>query len=99
MTTDDRREEETPGEIYLRRLTIEDALPLLDKFINDSFMAGLRQLRVVHGKGTGILRRAIRRELGRHSLVEFYRGGEYGEGGEGVTIVLLVPRTPIGTSD
>ena len=81
--------ETTPGEIHLRRLTVDDALLKLDKYLNDAFMAGLPQVRVVHGKGTGTLRHAIRKQLAKHPLVESHRSGEYGEGGSGVTIVEL----------
>jgi len=78
------------GEIHLRRLTVDEALIRLDKYLNDAFMAGLSSVCVVHGKGTGTLRRAIREYLARHSLVKSYRPGEYGEGGDGVTIVELI---------
>jgi DNA mismatch repair protein MutS2 len=78
-----------PNEVYLRRLTIEEALLKLDQYLHDAFMAGLYRVRVVHGKGTGILRQAVREELARHPLVNSYRPGDYGEGGEGVTIVEL----------
>jgi len=81
--------ETTPGEIHLRRLTVDEALVRLDKYLNDAFMAGRHQLRVVHGKGTGTLRHAIREQLAKHPLVESHRSGEYGEGGSGVTIVEL----------
>jgi len=80
------------GEIHLRRLTVDEALPKLDKCLNDAFMAGLYQIRVVHGKGTGTLRRVIREQLAKHPLVKSYRAGEYGEGGAGVTVVELVPK-------
>ncbi len=79
----------TPGEIHLRRLTVDEALAKLDKYLNDAFMAGLPQVRVVHGKGTGTLRHAVREQLAKHPLVESYRSGEYGEGGSGVTIIEL----------
>jgi len=55
-------------------------------------MAGLYQVRVVHGKGTGTLRQAIQQMLHGHSLVKSYRSGEYGEGGAGVTVVQLTDR-------
>jgi DNA mismatch repair protein MutS2 len=80
------------NEVYLRQLTIDEALPKLDQFLHDAFMAGLYQVRVVHGKGTGTLRQVVRDELAKHPLVQSYRPGEYGEGGEGVTIVELAPR-------
>ena len=47
-------------------------------------------LTVIHGKGTGTLREVVRKQLARHPLVESYRPGEYGEGGAGVTIAILV---------
>ncbi|MFC1949337.1 Smr/MutS family protein [Chloroflexota bacterium] len=76
-------------EIHLRRLTTDEALLRLDKYLHDAFMNGLFQVRVVHGKGTGTLRTEVRRQLARHPLVESYRPGAYGEGGAGVTIVEL----------
>jgi DNA mismatch repair protein MutS2 len=80
------------GEVHLRRLTIDEALLKLDQYLNDAFMAGLYQVRVVHGKGTGTLRQAVRKSLARHSLVKSYRPGEYGEGGAGVTVVELASK-------
>ncbi len=70
-------------------MTVEEALPKLDKYLHDAFMAGLWQVRVVHGKGTGTLRQAAHRALAKHPLVKSYRLGGYGEGGTGVTIVEL----------
>lgn len=80
------------NEVHLRRLTIDEALPKLDQYLNDAFIAGLYQVRVIHGKGTGTLRQAVREQLAKHSLVESYRPGDYGEGGSGVTIVELAQR-------
>ena len=77
------------GEVHLRHLTVDEALLKLDRYLDDAFMAGLYQIRVVHGKGTGILRRAVRVYLDGHSLVQSYRPGGYGEGGMGVTVVEL----------
>ena len=79
-------------EVHLRRLTVDEALLKLDKYLNDAFMAGLSQVRVVHGKGTGTLRQKVREQLARHPLARSYRPGGYGEGGAGVTIVQLVLR-------
>jgi DNA mismatch repair protein MutS2 len=77
-------------EVDLHRLTVDEALLKLDKFLHSAFMAGLYQVRVVHGKGTGTLREAVRRELAGHPLVRSYRPGASREGGEkGVTIVEL----------
>jgi len=76
-------------EVHLRHLTVDEALLKLDKYLNDAFMAGLYQVRVVHGKGTGILRQIVRKQLSKHPLVKSYRPGGYGEGGTGVTMVEL----------
>ncbi len=80
------------SEVYLRQLTVDDALLKLDKYLNDAFMAGLYQVRVIHGKGTGTLRQVIREQLAKHPLVKSYRAGDYGEGGAGVTMVELVQK-------
>ncbi len=79
----------TVNEVHLRRLTVDEALLKLDKYLNDAFMTGLYQVRVIHGKGTGTLRQVVREQLAKHPLVKSYRPGAYGEGGAGVTIVEL----------
>ncbi|MBE9513291.1 MAG: Smr/MutS family protein [Chloroflexi bacterium] len=76
-------------EVHLRQLTVDEAILKLDKYLNDAFMAGLYQVRVIHGKGTGTIRQAARQHLASHPLVKSYRPGGYGEGGSGVTIVEL----------
>ena len=82
------------GELHLRRLIVDEALLKLDKYLNDAFMAGLYQIKVVHGKGTGTLCQVVREQLTKHPLVKSYRPGGYGEGGNGVTMAELVPRQP-----
>ncbi len=77
------------NECYIRRMTLDEALPILEKFINDSFMAGVIRIKIVHGKSGGTLRNAVHNRLANHPLVRLYRLGEYGEGGEGVTIAEL----------
>ena len=76
-------------EVHLRRLTVDEALLKLNQYLNDAFMAGLYQVRVIHGKGTGTLRRVVTEQLINHPLVKSYRLADYGEGGAGVTIVEL----------
>ena len=80
------------NEVYLRHLTVDEALPKLDKYLDDAFMASLYQVRIIHGKGTGTLRQAVHEQLSKYPLVKSYRLGEYGEGGVGVTIVELAPK-------
>ncbi|MBI3931628.1 MAG: Smr/MutS family protein [Chloroflexi bacterium] len=77
------------NEVHLRHLTVDEALLKLDKYLDDALMAGLYQVRVVHGKGTGTLRQVVRKQLAKHPLVKSYRPGDYGEGGAGVTMVEL----------
>lgn len=79
-------------EVRLRHMTVDEALLKLDKYLNDAFMAGYREVRVIHGKGGGTLREAVRRELNRHALVKSFRPGGYREGGAGVSIAELSDR-------
>lgn len=80
-----------PGsEIYLRRLPVEEALLRLDRYLDEAFVAGLVTVRVVHGKGTGTLRAAVREALSAHPLVKGFREGYVGEGDAGVTVVEMV---------
>ncbi|MFC2033926.1 Smr/MutS family protein [Chloroflexota bacterium] len=80
------------NELHLRRLTVDEALLKLDKYLHDAFMAGLHQVRIIHGKGTGTLRYVVREQLDKHPLVKSYRPAVYGEGGAGVTIAEIAPR-------
>lgn len=84
-----RRLEPVENEVRLRHLTVDEALSKLDRYLNDAVMAGLYQVRVIHGKGSGTIRQVSRGMLARHPLVKSFRPGEYGEGGAGVTIVEL----------
>jgi len=61
-----------------------------ENYLNDAFMTGLSSVRIVHGKGTGKLRRAVHESLAKHPLVKSYRLGDYGEGDYGVTLVELI---------
>ncbi len=77
-------------EIDLRGMTVEEMRPVLEKYLDDAYLAGLPFARIIHGKGTGVLRRAVRDLLREHPLVATYRPGEPNEGGDGVTIVKFV---------
>ncbi len=81
-----------PAEIHLRGLTVEEALRRLEAYLNDAYLAGISPVRVVHGRGTGTLRRAVREFLGRHPLVSQFRPAEEFAGGDGVTVVELAAR-------
>ncbi len=81
--------DELPAELHLRGQRVEDALIEMDTFLDRAFRRGLKQVRIVHGHGTGRLRQAVRNHLGHHPLVGSFRPGEPHEGGNGATVVLL----------
>ena len=74
-------------EINLLGRTVDEAIAELDKYLDDSYIAHLKSVRVVHGKGTGALRKGIHDYLRRQKHVSSFRLGEFGEGDAGVTIV------------
>ena len=80
---------ETEGEISLRHLTVSEALPLLDKYLDDAFLAGLVTVRIIHGRRGGVLRRAIREFAESHPHVKSWREADIFEGGQGVTVLYL----------
>lgn len=75
------------SEINLIGKTTDEASALLDKYLDDAYLAHMPSVRVVHGKGTGALRKAVHNQLKRLKYVKSYRLGEFGEGDSGVTIV------------
>lgn len=74
-------------EINLLGKTVDEALAELDKYLDDAYISHMPSVRVVHGKGTGALRKAVHNYLRKQKHVESYRLGEFGEGDAGVTIV------------
>ena len=74
-------------QINLLGKTTDEALNELDKYLDDAYMAHVPSVRIVHGKGTGTLRKAVHNYLRRQKHVESFRLGEFGEGDSGVTIV------------
>jgi len=75
------------NEIDVRGLSIDDALEVVDKYLDDVVIAGLSEICIIHGKGTGVLRNGVHKYLKRNKRVKSYRLGKYGEGEDGVTIV------------
>ena len=78
-----------PEQIEIRGQIVAEALPSVEAFLDDAARAGRARVRIIHGKGTGALRRAVRELLARHPLVTAYESGTPQEGGEGVTVALL----------
>jgi len=62
------------------------------KYIDDAFLAGLRTVNIIHGRGSGILRKGLRSELRRNKHVESYKAAPYAQGGDGVTVVQLIDK-------
>ena len=76
-------------EINLLGLTVDEAINIIDKYLDDCYIAKLSPVRIVHGKGTGALRTGIHNYLKKNKLVDSFRLGTFGEGEMGVTIVTL----------
>lgn len=77
------------NKIDVRGYNTEDAIYEIDKFLDDSFIANLNEVTIVHGKGTGILRNNITDFLKKHKLVKSFNFGKFNEGGDGATVVKL----------
>ncbi|MCB9078743.1 MAG: endonuclease MutS2 [Anaerolineaceae bacterium] len=81
---------ESPGmELDLRGHIADEALLRLDHYLDQAFLAQLPWVRIIHGRGSGVLRQTVRQALSRHPMISTYRAGREGEGGDGVTIAKL----------
>ncbi|MGZ3682155.1 MAG: Smr/MutS family protein, partial [Ktedonobacterales bacterium] len=93
LTLPPRQEVEAPDtQLDLRGWRVEEALLEVDRYLNDAYLAGMPFVRILHGKGTGALRQAIREELGRSPMVKSFASAPANEGGDGVTVVTLNTR-------
>lgn len=82
-------ERQVQTELDLRGMTVMDAELAVDEFLNNCALSGLHTVSIIHGKGTGALRAAVRQKLKRCKMVDSFRLGVFGEGEDGVTIVTL----------
>ena len=87
VTFSNNKAQNVASEINVIGLTVDQALPIVDKYLDDCYMANLETARIVHGKGTGRLRDGIHNFLKKNPHVKSYRMGTYGEGEMGVTVV------------
>ena len=76
-------------ELDIRGYASDEGIHETDSFIDNAVMSGITMLTIIHGRGTGVLKNAIRAHLKRHPSVKSFRPGVYGEGEDGVTIVEL----------
>ena len=76
-------------ELDVRGMLVDEANIMVDRYLDDAYNAGLSEVNIIHGKGTGALRAGVQAFFKRHPLVKGYRMGSYGEGDAGVTVVTL----------
>ena len=78
-----------PAELMLVGQTVDCALEAVDRFLDKAVLGAIHEVRLIHGHGTGRLRRAVRKHLRTHVLVRDHRSGQEGEGGDGATVARL----------
>ncbi len=84
-----RAKREVSGEVDLRGMASDEAILELDNYIDNALISGLETIRIIHGKGTGVLRKSVQAHLRSHKAVKSFRLGTFGEGENGVTIAEL----------
>ena len=88
-STSQLRTAAVPAEIDIRGMETLEAIPIVERYIDDAYLGRLESVRIIHGKGTGALRQTVHDTLRRHKRVKGFRLGRYGEGETGVTVVEL----------
>ncbi len=83
------RRDSVAAEVDLRGMTVDEAVDTVDRYIDELYLAGMQHAAVIHGKGTGALRRAIGDHLQSHEFIRSQRLGRHNEGGTGVTVITL----------
>ncbi|MGN1081603.1 MAG: Smr/MutS family protein, partial [Acutalibacteraceae bacterium] len=89
LGVDSRILQNTASSLDIRGKTVDEALPELDFFLDNAVVCKLENVTIIHGKGTGALRAAVRAHLRKHKSVKSFRPGVYGEGEDGVTVVTM----------
>ena len=84
-----RKNMDAQTKVDLRAMDSEEAIMTLDRYIDTAYRLGIGEFTVVHGKGTGVLRKAVTQYLKKNKYIKSFRLGVYGEGDSGVTIVTL----------
>lgn len=84
-----RANRQVSGEIDIRGMASDEAILELDKYIDNAVVSGLETIRIIHGKGTGVLRKSVQTHLRSHKAVKSFRLGTFGEGENGVTVAEL----------
>jgi DNA mismatch repair protein MutS2 len=83
-------ERPTPDmQLDLRGWRVEEVIEAVDQYLNDAYLAGMPSVRILHGKGTGALRQAVREQLSHHPLVKSFTSAASAEGGDGITVATL----------
>ena len=84
-----RATRQVSGEIDMRGMACDEAILELDRYIDNAIISGLETIRIIHGKGTGVLRNGVQTHLRNHKAIKSFRLGTFGEGENGVTIAEL----------
>ena len=79
-----------PSEVDLRGMDSVEAICVLERYLDEAMRSNIPSVRIIHGKGTGVLRAAVQQSLKKNKFIKWFRLGQYGEGEDGVTIAEFV---------